>query len=140
MITAKQLRGCAPPFSHAPCGSPAASVFLSLPLPPSLYQTTSTTTETKDTPDAPEAAKKELNKLGPMSRCAIFVILLLFSCYFVIVVWCAEEGTAGLRCVASVVRGVGWLSNCVLSASPKHSIALLAHKPVCCVVVLLLAK
>lgn len=25
--------------------------------------------ETKDTPDAPAAAKKELEKLGPMSRC-----------------------------------------------------------------------
>jgi hypothetical protein len=32
--------------------------------------------ETKDTPDAPAAAKKELEKLGPMSRCVGGVVLL----------------------------------------------------------------
>lgn len=77
-----------------------------LNLPPSPHTHNTQNTETKDTPDAPAAAKRELEKLGPMSR--------------------DEKITAGafLLTVALWIGGAAWGVNSVAAATVGLAILL----------------
>ena len=99
--------------------------------------------EKKDTPDAPALAKKELEKLGPMSTdekitagaFAVTVALWIFgSSIGINAVAAALVGLTVLlvhQCVSLVMRGTAAICTCTSAAEPTESANLLCHWCAC---------